>query len=265
MATLGNTFETGIADGTLITISNSNDFGAGDGFNFVSAAGCEFDTALALHGARSALLSAPLGTDTAAFRWDSSFTPTAEYWGRQYFRVSDATPTTSFAILNGRDGTGATAYEVQLRTTGKLQIRIPTTVRYSASVATIAADTWYRMEVHAKCPSSTQVAVEVRLFYGSNLEGPIPDETIGDINTAFTTGNGLLSSIGFGIVSVTGQTSYTMLVDSVGFSDSSWLGSINPPLAPSPFWGIRAGEGTFQAPVGGFGFAPFGTGAFGTG
>jgi hypothetical protein len=260
MAQLLNNFENGLADGTTITTTNSDNGTAGDAFDFVTGGGAVVvDTGITLHGTRTGLFTA--SASTAIVYWNP-VSPAGEIWTREYFYVADATPAADTTIfdLNGTDDTTA-ALDMRLRTTGKLRFRIPSTVRYSDSTVTLSDNTWYRLEVHAKFTATDTVAAECRIFYGANLEGSTPDETMGDITTGFTaTGAGTtFGQISWGVItSGTG----TFSKDSLGYSDVEWLGSVVPAAAGRRFWGTPATLGTIVASAG-FGTQTFGTSAFG--
>jgi hypothetical protein len=232
MAQLLNSFENGLSNGTAITTSNSNNGTAGNAFNFVTASLVTVTTSTVLHGTRSALFSAPVAGNSPQVYWNPA-TPADEIWARMYFRVSDGTPTQSFAIfdVNSSNQTSP-ALDLRLQSNGKLRIRIPESARYSDSVATIADNTWYRLEINVKHLTSTTVAAQARLYYGANLEGATPDETIGNIASGHPAGDGTFGRVGYGICASTNQADYTMVVDDLGYSDVDWLGSSAPADPP---------------------------------
>jgi hypothetical protein len=265
MAQLLNSFENGLADGTAITAANSDDGTAGDAFDFVTASVVVADTDITLHGARTALISTSAAS--GLLYWDPA-SPASEIWVRMYFRLADATPAAALTILdaNGSD-TATAAFDVRVTTGGNLNIRIPSTSRHT-STTTLTDNTWYRLEVHAVGvdAATDTTAVDARLFYGANLEGSTPDESFGNTTAYGTAGTvGTFGRITFGVIS---SSTTTMSLDSLGYSDVTWLGSTDPPAPPAAalaYWGIRAGLGTFATPTEGFGLGAFGTIPFGTG
>jgi hypothetical protein len=262
MAELLNSFENGLADGTAITAANSDDDTAGDAFDFVTGTVVVADTDVALHGTRSALITT--SGASGLLYWDPA-SPASEIWIRMYFRLADATPASALTILdtNGADGSTA-AFDVRVTTGGNLNIRIPSTSRHT-STTTLTDNTWYRLEIHAVGvdAATDTTAVDARLFYGANLEGSTPDESFGDSTAYDTAGTaGTFGRISFGVVV---SNTAAMNVDSVGYSDVAWLGSVVPAATTRAYWGIVAGLGAFATPVEGFGLGAFGTIPFGTG
>jgi hypothetical protein len=256
MAQLLNSFEGG-SDGTTITIANSGGTSGNAWDNAVASGTRTYDDDIQLNGTYTALLDAPTAGNIPAFTWKSSWAGAATVYTRMYFRVSDGTPTSSFALQNFFESDDTTVgCDVRLSSAGNIQLRAPATTRYTSST-TIAADTWYRLEV--KVTSSATVGhMEARLFIGTNVNGTTPDESFGSSSANWDTGDGTVGGVIFGICATTGQTSYSMSVDDIGISDVDWLGSANPPAASaSPYWGVLASLGGV-APEGGVGQSALG-------
>ena len=194
-----------ISNGTNITASNSN-FDSIDLLGGSSVKAQDTDTPL-IDGAYANAITA---NGEYAFG-NYNYTATNQMYYRGYFRF-DQIPSDNFAFLLTR-GSGNTLSEVQLRTDGRLLLRNEySAVEYSSG--TINTDEWIRVELFWDKANTTQT---LRLFYGSNVNGLIPDEVLSGNATGNDTNN-----VRLGVADNAGGI--TVDVDSVGISQTGWLG-----------------------------------------
>ncbi len=253
MAELGEDFE-GESDGTAMSLANTS-------FDFLSGSGTlEFDTGVTLNGNPTGLFAATTGQFPYGL-WNStagsggSWAGATEVWSRMYFRVS-ALPSNNTVIHQFREwGTagsadGTTGCDVRLTSAGKIQLRAPTTARFT-STTTISTDTWYRLEVHVLSNASTG-HIEARLYTGANLDGATIDETIGTWSNNYDTGDGTVGGQLSGVGSNPGST-INMSVKHIGISDVGWLGSASTGVSGSGASTLAdassSGAGTFDVPT----------------
>lgn len=252
-STLANTFEGGTVDVGLTAGSGGNTGGSsGDYFDLITGSGTRtvtFESTPVAHGTRSVQFGVASGA-TAYAVWNDSWTDGAAAYCRIYFRVSDATPASNTQIIQIRESDGVTVgCDVRLSTTGQIQLRAPSTVRYT-STTVIPVDEWVRLELYV-LSSATVGRIQARLYTGANLEGTSPTEEFGSAVTNWDTGNGTIGGMAFGICASAGQA-LDMYVDDVTFTITGWPGSSTPPApleATAPYVGVFAGYGSTAIPV----------------
>jgi hypothetical protein len=136
-------------------------------------------------------------------------------YSRFYFRIQ-AYPTGRNAILMQTSDSSVTDLsDLKITTTGLIALsNLSNPTAYSASAAPL--NQWIRAEVWWNRPASTQT---LRLFYGANVDGTTPDETL----TAAAGGSSTAATIRFGDGYVP-TTSYTVDIDDSATSTAGWLG-----------------------------------------
>lgn len=133
-------------------------------------------------------------------------------------------------------------WAVFLDTTGHLGIRDRVNgVNKATSTGTLALNTPVRYET--KCIfSGTVYTLTLRLFFGANVEGATPDETL----TGTITNSNVVNVVAFGAQTATSQTWATPRHDDAGMSAINYLGSsaINGPGSVSLKKPSLSGSGT---------------------
>jgi hypothetical protein len=171
---LSNSFETAIADGTTITVANSDDGDAGDAFDQVGIGGAGtvvYDTARAAHGSRSAELTQDAANDIY-FRWSTSQGTLTEVWGRLYI-YRTAHPSNNLWLIRPQDA-GTTACLAQWLAAGQLRLFDSNLGSSVTSSASFSLNTWMRLEWHLVC-HPTAGLWEVKMFLGDDIT---PVETV---------------------------------------------------------------------------------------
>ena len=168
-------FEGG-ANGAAVTTANT---GLSDGSNGTTDGTMTFSTAAAVRGTRSMKISNPIG---ATNLWRDVASPSVVY-RRMYFRIEDTSPGSN-AIMDARNGTTSQG-NIQLLGSRLFRLRNGTTTVATTSTA-LAVSTWCRVEHMIDTINGIQTA---RFFFGSNLHGATPDETIGGGAGTYTGGS----------------------------------------------------------------------------
>lgn len=141
MTLLTNSAEGGTS-GTAVTTANSGG-ASGTAWNTVNLTTTLFQASAAYHGSLGYQIANP-GTTTPYVRWDFTNTDTSAY--RFYFRQSAVTTATT-EILGFRNAASATAAQLVLNTTNRLQLQIAGPGTPWSATAALSANTWYRIEV----------------------------------------------------------------------------------------------------------------------
>lgn len=172
---LSNTFETGVADETVLN-GNSGNGSAGNAFDDVTTGGgtIKFDTAQAAHGT----LSARFDTSTARTQvaWLASMGTQTQIWGRCYFFKATA-PTNDFWVIRF-EGSGGTNAILALG--GGLTVFDSVFTSGGAGVS-LTYNQWYRFEFHLLC-SATVGVIEAKVF-AADATSPLGTGTITNANT----------------------------------------------------------------------------------
>ena len=171
---LSNTFETGLADETTITVANSDDGSAGNAFDLVQIGGVGvgvYDAARAAHGTLSARITLD-GTNGGFLEWDASMGTQTEIFGRVYI-YRTATPADDQWLITCRDGS-TTAALFRWSTTGKIDVFDSPLSSPATSTNNVPLNQWVRIEWRLLCNATTGIA-EAKMF---NLDDSSPIETI---------------------------------------------------------------------------------------
>ena len=235
MPTLEHTFNGGITGNTLIANpgSSGNAFDAVD----IDAGGILATyTATALHGAKALLITVPGGTssDLAYGAWSTSLTATsisAAVYCRIYFNFASRPVET--ALLRGMSAT-TQAWRVSVQATGEVIIKNAANTILATSTMTLSTGTTYRIESSVATSGGNAT---IRIYVG---ESATISETLSVTGQSFGTS---INSVRFGLPStVSPGTDLVFTVDSVGVSDSTWLGPLAPWRVANTFDGGTVGS-----------------------
>lgn len=138
------------------------------------------------------------------------------FYSRMYFRLNAYPSGQSLYLMHIRDTGGVEMSNVKVSTAGKISIS-----NLNNAVATTAGalplNQWIRAEVFWNRAAGTQT---LRLYYGANVEGNTPDDTL----SGAAGGSSTASDIGFGAVYAP-KTGYYVDMDDTAVSATAWLGS----------------------------------------
>jgi hypothetical protein len=221
--TIANNFETGLASGTGITAANSGGGTAGTAFTVVTANGAiTYDNTEIAHGS----LAAKFVTGTTGanvLQYGSGVltgAPTTFYFRANLYLPS--LPAVAFRVAKFEGGSNALIGELDINSSGKMQLRDATgTVQYTSTSA-IPTGQWVRIEGKITVGASTG-QVELKLFAAVDSTTATEDDTITSLNLS---ANGLNFSQ-FGSATTT-SSSVTFWLDDLAISDTAWLGAVNP-------------------------------------
>jgi hypothetical protein len=238
---IANTFETGLADETTITVANSDDGAAGTAWDAISFGGgitAVYDDDLAAHGPRSGKFV--IGTDIQGYvEWSTAMGTQTEIWGRVYAYHDTAPPDNQYLVaIRGGGGYIALIYlaeeanrKVFVFNAG-LASSVATTLNYPL-------DQWVRYEFHVLCHATLGI-VHVKLFQGDSTT--VYDEVN---RTNVNTGTSI-DTIRFG-QSNTRITSFNM--DDIEVNNTGWSGPVIPASGFQRFSGpelLTASAGTLH-------------------
>jgi hypothetical protein len=221
MTVIANTFETGLAPGTAITIPNSDDGGAGAPINFVdqgaNGASITYDTAQAAHGTYSLKwLQGTPATGTPSVSWD--FASSTIYYGRFYIRVP-ALPVGPIHIWYSWTGAAYGGF-IDLNPTGALAVIDSTFTNKATTSAVVTVNHWYRIELRFVI-STTVGLIQVKAFDY--------DSTSPLVDTTSTTGNFGAASTGPSHYINAVEAGFVYNLDDIQYNDSVWPGPVPTP------------------------------------
>lgn len=152
-----NTFETGLAEGTIITVANSDDGAAGDAFVTVQGAGGTIGTDNTIYFSTLSPLRGSLSGRWTIKGTDSGSTYVRMSAGGQvptlavrfYFRVNGAIPTGDSHMVRILSNTTQRTAGLRLMATGALQLTQTTGTGLYTPTDLLSVDTWYRVEIWA--------------------------------------------------------------------------------------------------------------------
>lgn len=219
MAEATNSFETGLASGTVITGANSGDGNAGTAFgsNWYMAAGTTptFDSTHKAHGTLSGKL-----TLTASNGGSMGFNPGAvpAIWTRGYFR-HQSVPGGNAILLSVRDGAvTASGFYVRLQSSGLLQV-LDRVAFAGVATTPVSVDTWYRLETYFNINGDWEY-----WLYAADATAPLATDSGTVPNTAATKFD--FCRWGFEGTSLTNAVH----LDDLAYSDTAKLGPLLEPL-----------------------------------
>jgi hypothetical protein len=176
MTRLQNTAETGLADGTTVTVANSDDGTAGDAFSSVTIAGgaasetyestAAYRGALGIHqqwtnAVTSFILGAqagPLATNTVAHRF--------------YFKFA-ALSANNVVFMRALNSAGGNMVSARFNTSGTVSFLLGTST-VVASTAALSLDTWYRYEFWiTPGTTTTDGRAGARVYLGDDTSTPL--------------------------------------------------------------------------------------------
>lgn len=163
-----NTFETGLADGTAITVANSDDGTAGNPFNEVNAGVggvIEFDTARVAHGSLAARYVPAVSTPCFA---NAPFTSDTEIFTRIYLYLTTAIADDMWLHdFNDAGGGGNRCGLVVIGSDDLLYVFNGPLGAADSSTATVPNGQWVRIETRLLTHATTGL-IEARMFVGES-------------------------------------------------------------------------------------------------
>lgn len=221
---LTNSFEGG-TNGTAISTTNSG--GTHDAFDHLGGSFSlpTYSTAAAIHGSLGA--STPLnGNSTTTLQWKESFngfnSSSTPWYSRDYVKLATL-PSVLLYLESFQDSSvPQEVWAVHVNTAGKLCLRDRlNAVTLATSAGTIAINTPFRYET--KCIyDGTTYALTLRIFFGANVEGVTPDETL----TGSLTSPNHVDLASFGAQTSTIQTLAGISHDDWGLSALAYMGPV---------------------------------------
>lgn len=190
------------------------------GYEAISGTAATYSNAWAPTGLT---LSARAVTTTATSIYRGTLTTAlASPFYRKYEKLTNL-PSADTAIVQGATSGGVYACEVQMRTTGIIRIRNASSTAVATSAHTFAAGDAFRLEWNPQ-PGGTQT---LRLFWGANIDGTTPDETL----SGTTGGSG---TIGRFLDGTCNSATFTHAWAGVAVDDTTWVGPAAPgtPIVP---------------------------------
>ena len=164
-----NSFETGVADETTITLANSDDGGAGNAFNVVvfGAGSAVFDTARAAHGTRSARLTAASPGTPIYLGWQVATVGTrTEIFGRAYIYKTAHPSGNQYPILF-LDGASNRCGLIYWGNDGSLFVFNQSLGVSDGGTVGWQLNAWNRVEFRLVCGTTTG-SLEARLYAGDS-------------------------------------------------------------------------------------------------
>lgn len=210
---LSNNFETGIADGTTITIANSDDSTAGNAFDAVNIdTAIVFDSAHVMHGSKAGKFT--VGTPGGCnVQWSTSMGSQTQIWGRVYL-FKTVTPAANQWLVRLENATNTVGL-VYLGSDADLYVFDGPLTTSAAAGLSLSNNLWLRFEFHLVC-SATVGVLEAKVFDGDNTT---PLGTAG-----FTTGNTRtnVTIVQFGETAA--NTNQTFWLDAVHLNSTAYPG-----------------------------------------
>lgn len=151
------------------------------------------------------------GTTITRCRWEPT-SPAPELWIQTFVQVVSA-PASHSVIMAWHSAAGQVG-DIQIRSGGQIAIRAGFTLAWQSSKVFTESE-WVRIQFRVQQGQPHQM----RLFYGDNLYGEVPDEDSGPTNAG---NNNPVTHIFFGcLVSNSFQVAY----DAIEVDDSQWPAS----------------------------------------
>ena len=216
---LSNTFETALADATVITVANSDDGTAGDAFTTVSNSPT-FSTAQAKSGTLAMRYDTTATYTQRYVDWQTLGSITGSVWLR-FYMYSTAVPAGSFLrVVLFRTSAANCALLFVQTTTGVLQGANAAQAGGTSGTVAVALNQWVRIEMRV-LPSTTAGEVEWWLYND-------PEAAIGDFDDhVLITGQVLAANVDqvrLGGTTAAGPTSFVVWFDDVAVSSTGQIG-----------------------------------------
>lgn len=180
--------------------------------------------------ARDGSLSIDFNTTSATSQCRLTLSPTlARPYVRVYLQLTGL-PSGNTSLLQAYKSSGGTFLcEVQVTSAGKIRLRNSSFVAVATSTHTFSAGDEVRVEWDPNPgTSNTQT---LRLFYGANLDGATPDETL-------TGATGTAGNVEWLIVGVNSSATWHFRADAIGIDNATWLGPVGVPTDPPAGTGL---------------------------
>lgn len=215
---LVNTFEGG-SNGTTISTANSGGVSGNPFDAFASTP--TFSTTVAHSG--TLCMSATTGAQKQV-EWNTTSlgTGNATLFGRCYFQT---TGNAGVRIVQGDGATTSDIFRITLVTTTSLiAVNINGGTNVSSTTA-LANNTWMRIDFQFAL-SGTTATITARLFFGANIEGTVPTETLTQSGAST---DAAINIIRFGSGS---SVTPTLFFDDVAVTDQGYPGPLLRPAYP---------------------------------
>lgn len=242
MTWMRNTFETGIADGTAITVANSDDGTAGTAFADVDKTNngvVEFDTARFYEGARSMRvltgnLAGDAGMCSVSWLWSRT-----EAWYRFFINPDSLGSNQGSFIFSCNDGGDSRLASVHMHSDRNLRLRDSSDVLIATAATTIPLDAWSRVELRVQ--HSTTAGLMVMRIY-TDPDGTVEDDEV--TASGANLGNACARVRFGGTRSGLSYPDAIFNMDDLAASDEGWIGAAEPGAGG----GGGGGQGSF--PIG---------------
>lgn len=208
-----------------VAVSTSNSGGTHDAFDNLGGSFSlpTYSTAAAIHNTLG--LATPLnGNSTTTVQWNKSFSgwnaSSVPWYARDYLKLA-ALPSVIMYTMSVQDPTvPQEIWAVHVSPTGHLCLRDRVNAATLAtSSGTIALNTPVRYETKCIFDGSTY-SLTLRIFFGANVEGTSPDETL----TATLSNTNTAGLVSFGAQTSTLQTIAGISHDEIGLSATGYMG-----------------------------------------
>lgn len=221
--TLSNSFDTGLTQGTSISLANSDDGTAGNAFTFKTGS-VTYNTASTLHGSNAGSVFTS-SAKQAVVGWD--FPAQNEIYARIYYQRSTINQTTSQALIsiNGPDGPFVIA---EGGTTNVLSVGPKNRSGMTNSSYLTVYNKWYRLEVHAVAGIGLAGSITARLYDGDTMT-LLSEVIYSDASKTIPT----ISSLSYGVESYVTTSSGIYIIDEIGADTTNWIGPYIAPGASS--------------------------------
>lgn len=224
MATLTNSYESGLSSGTAISTSNS---GASDTqWSSVSTTigTAKYDSSFALRGSLSGQYQTTGLSGSPYTAWTSGISATTTYC-RLYVLLPSSL--SSNIVVATMMSSITNVASIRLNSAGTVTLLWNGTTGSVTSSTTLSTGQWYRLEMVATAGTGTNGSASLRIYTS-------PDSaTIAEQKDSGATNTGTASAITILRVGMpTGASNTTVNIDDVGFTDTTWLGASLPVLVP---------------------------------
>jgi hypothetical protein len=222
-----NSFETGVADGTTITVGNSDDGDEHHPFSAVTVVGTGAEAKYATTspvpheglGALSAHFGIPGAAETKEANVSFDYTAT-EWWWRAYFYIP-AAPGMDYLLVAVHDDADNVITGVRLSTADdELRLIDANDVEVASAVTAFPIAAWFRLEGHV-IHDAAEGRHELRVY-----EDPDADAEDYQLGAYFinTGGGSEVSRVSWGIHEVATGAAYDLHVDAIAWTDEGWIG-----------------------------------------